>query len=553
MDAAAPARMKWWGWGDPSKSYPLEHRPGFWPFLTERIGPRQVSTPVPGLDAIRLRPSRLTARALQVLAEAVGPDSVSTAHDERMTHAYGLGYQDLVRLRRGEVPNPPDAVAHPGSEEALARLLRIAASEGIAVIPFGGGTSVVGGVEPPGGTGLVLAIDLRRMNRVLGVDPVNLTATAEAGILGPDLEAALGAHGLTLGHFPQSFEFSTLGGWIATRSAGYASTGYGKIEAMVVALRLITPRGVIATRMVPASSSGPDLNALLIGSEGALGIITQATLRLRPVPAVRDYRAWLFRAFEDGVSAVRAMMQHGPVPTIVRLSDAGETEASLAMRERRAGWSARAEAVGMRVVRARGFEAGRRCLAIIGIEGQPETTARASKDLRRVLRRWGAFPLGPGPARAWYRERFELPYLRDEMLDAGILVDTLETAAVWDRLPSLHRAVSAALHAALAVDGRQALVLCHLSHAYATGASLYFTFLVRQVPGREIEQWEAAKRAATDAIMAGGGTLSHHHGVGTVHRAWMRREHGEYGVQTVRAMKAVLDPDGIMNPGKLVP
>jgi len=547
--------MKWWGWGEPSKTYPLAHRPGFWPFLVSKIGnPAGGPAPRADLDQIRIPPPRIPPRALEALAAAVGAEHLSLSHDVRIAHACGRGYQDLVRLRRGEVPRPPDVVVFPSSEEAVARLLRIAGSEGLAVIPFGGGTSVVGGVEPSDGDRPVLCVDLQRMNRLVSADPAGLVATAEAGILGPALEASLGAHGLTLGHFPQSFEFSTLGGWIATRSAGHASTGYGKIEAMVIALRVVTPRGIIATRVVPASASGPDLNALFAGSEGTLGIISQATLRVRLLPAKRDYRAWLFRRFEDGLSAVRAMLQEGPAPTTVRLSDSHETEAFMAMRERRPGWPSRAqEWAGMRVIRARGFASGRMCLAIVGVEGSGVTTSQAWRGLRRVLGRCGAFPLGSGPGRAWYRERFELPYLRDALLDAGIMVDTLETAAPWDRLLPLHARVAGALRDTLTSSGTPPLVLCHLSHAYPTGASLYFTFLARQAQGREMEQWQAAKRAATDAIMTGGGTLSHHHGIGTVHQAWMHEEYGEDGLQTVRAIKTALDPDGIMNPGKLVP
>lgn len=505
------------------------------------------------LEQIEVPAQRIPAQTLEALVACVGSGCLSVAAGDRITHAYGKGYQDLVRLRRGDLARPPDAVAFPSCEEAVSRLLGIAGSEGIAVVPFGGGTSVVGGVEAPAGERPVLCVDLRRMNRLVRVDAHGLAATAEAGILGPALEAGLGAHGLTLGHFPQSFEFSTLGGWIASRSAGYASTGYGKIEAMVVALRVVTPRGIIATRVAPASASGPDLDQLFAGSEGALGIIAQATLRVHPTPEVRDYRAWIFRRFEEGAGAVRAMMREGPIPTTVRLSDGPETEAHMAMRERSPGRLAQArEWAEARAARALGMAAGGMCLCILGVEGSAAGVAHAWRGLGKVLRRHGAVPLGSGPARAWYRERFEIPYLRDVLLDAGIMVDTLETAAPWDRLLSLRASIGDTLRDCLTSQGTPPLVLCHLSHAYPTGASLYFTFLARQAPGREMEQWRNAKSAATDAIVLGGGTLSHHHGIGTVHQAWMREEHGEDGMQTLRAIKTALDPDGIMNPGKLV-
>lgn len=501
-------------------------------------------------------PCRLTGSVLAALSAVVGGEHLSWAPNDRISHAYGKGYLDLVRLRRGEIPHPPDAVAFPGTEAEVERLLGVADTGGVAVVPFGGGTSVVGGLEaaPDRPT---LCVDLRRLDRIIEVHPEALRATVEAGIRGPDLEGGLNARGVTLGHYPQSFELSTLGGWIATRSAGYASTGYGKIERMVVALRMVTPRGIIATQAVPASASGLDLMWMAMGSEGALGIITQATVRVLPLPERRDYRAFLFRNFEDGLAAVREMMRSGPAPTTVRLSDGPETEASLALQPRRAGWYARIRArlqagPGLRYLRARGYGLGVMCLAIVGVEG-PEGSVRCGwRHLGRLLRRHGAFPLGAGPARAWRREYFEAPYMRDALLDAGLMVDTLETAAPWDRLPPLRAGVGAALDHALRQMGTPPFVGCHLSHAYTTGASLYFTFLARQAAGREAEQWHTAKHAATDAIVAGGGTITHHHGVGLAHRPWMLDEHGVEGLRVMSAVKAALDPNGIMNPGKLL-
>lgn len=505
-------------------------------------------------DRITVPPSRLTPRARELLAGDAGESGLSTDPWDRIRHVYGKGYPDLIRLRRGEVSRPPDAIAYPSSEEEIVRVLRIAADEAIAVIPFGGGTSVTGGVEAEAGKQPVLCVDLRRLNRLVTVDRTALTATVEAGILGPDLEAALDRHGLNLGHFPQSFELSTLGGWIATRSAGFASTGYGKIDELVIALRVVTPAGIITTRAVPASASGPSLKELLIGSEGILGIITQALVRVHPTPERRDYRAWLFPTFAQGAAAVRQMLQEGPIPTVVRLSDSAETDASIAMRQRGQGiWRAAGERIGSAVLRTRGLESGTMCLVIMGIEGSAPVVARTRRDLGWLLRRHGAVALGSAPARSWRREYFQAPCLRDVLIDAGIMVDTLETAATWDRLLPLQQSVAQAITEALRAAGTPPLVLCHLSHAYPTGASLYYTVLARQRIGREIEQWQAFKQAATDAVLEAGGTLSHHHGIGTVHRPWMAREHGEVALAALRAVKAALDPAGIMNPGKLVP
>ncbi len=552
---------RWWGWGDASRSYDLSRRPGFWPFLESKLGPLPLESvpPVP-IESIRIRRHRVPEGLLDELAALLGSERVSTADEERIAHAYGKGYLDLLRLRRGEVPCPPDAVLFPSTADEIAGILALASRGGVSIIPFGGGTGVVGGVEVIDEGGPTLSLDLGRMNRVVAVDPEAQTVTAEAGVLGPALEFALNAAGLTLGHFPQSFEFSTLGGWIATRSAGHASTGYGKIEEMVVSLILVSPAGTIATREVPASAAGPGLKELLIGSEGTLGVITQATMRTRPLPAASDYRAFLFRSFEEGVAAVRELIQTGPLPATVRLSDEEETEASVAMRERRgeqaSGLGGLLERAGLAYLRHRGYEAHKMCAGILGFEGGEGIVAQSWSSASALLRRRGGYPLGPGPARAWRRDYFELPYLRDLLLDHRIMVDTLETAATWDRLAGLRGAVAGALRGEIGgAEGSSepgGLVACHVSHAYPAGASLYCTYAARQSGGKESEQWLAAKRAATAAIMAAGGTISHHHGVGSVHREWIGEEHGETGVRVLRAVRAALDPDGIMNPGKVL-
>ena len=548
---------RWWGWGTLDRSYPLEDRPGFWPFLRERLGLRgDERSPVVDLAQIELPAPRIPPQALDGLRDLVGAENVSISKMNRLTHALGKSYRDLVRLRRGEVENPPDAVVWPREEEQVADLLRLAQQWKLAVIPFGGGTSVVGGVEPTEAEGLegTISLDLKGLNRVLAVDRVSLTATVQAGILGPELERALNDQGYTLGHFPQSFEFSTLGGWIATRAAGHASTKYGKIEQMVVSLRVVAPVGVIETKAAPASASGPDLKGLLIGSEGVYGVITRATLRIHPLPEVRDYRGLLFRSFGDGVQAVREMMQAELFPATVRLSDAGETRAYMAMRRvPTTRMKALKERVGTWLLARRGYSLEDGCLMILGLEGDRETVAREREAALAICRAHGGFHLGRSVGRAWHAERFELPYLRDILLDHGVMVDTLETATTWENLESLYARVRDALWEAIEATGVQPWVMAHLSHAYPDGASLYYTFLGRQVPGHEIEQWWAIKRAATDCIMAHGGTLSHHHGVGLDHAPWLEAEHGPEGVRALRALKRALDPEGIMNPGKLLP
>ena len=550
------ANLRWWGWGTLDQSYDLSNRPGFWPFLAAHLGvePGPLAEPV-SLDSITLPPPRLDEQVLRSLRKKLGATVVNTGPEARILHAYGKSYKDLVRLRLGKVIHPPDAVVFPENEAQIMELLTWAAREahGAALVPFGGGSSVTSGVEPQSRRP-TLTVDLARLDQIVRLDVVSQTVTAQAGILGPALEHAVNARGLTLGHFPQSFEFSTLGGWIATRGAGQTSVGYGKIEEMVQAVRVVTPAGVIETRLVPAQATGPSLLESLVGSEGAFGIITQATLRLHRKPQVSDYRGVMFRRFEDGVAAVREIMQGGADVVMARLSDGPETVASLALnRAPHSPLAGRVTRFGMRALTAQGYDlSGKSCLMILGVEGQRAHVSRHVQAALSICRRHAGFDLGRSVGNAWLRERFALPYLRDTFLGRGLMVDTLETATTWDNLAQLYAALTDALRRAIADGGVQPYVMTHVSHSYPDGASLYATFLGKQIPGREIEQWWAIKRAATEAILANGGTLSHHHGVGADHAPWLEREHGPLGMAALRALKATFDPQGVMNPGVLL-
>jgi alkyldihydroxyacetonephosphate synthase len=535
---------KWWGWGEEQRTFPLPDPQQFWAFVRSRLGEPGVSRRIESLAEVILPPSRLESKALDTLRAASGAESLTTDSADRAVHSLGKSYCDLVRIRRGEIPHPTDAVIYPETEEQVAALLDAAAERGIAVIPFGGGTSVVGGVEPTGVEPTV-TLDLRQMNRMLHLDPLAATATLEAGVLGPSLEEQLNSQGFTLGQFPQSFEYSSLGGWIATRSAGHNSTLYGKIEHRVESLRMAFPGGLIATPAVPAAAAGPDLNQIIAGSEGVLGVITQATVRLAPLPRRIDYQGYVFPAFQAGVEAAREVMQSGLRPAILRLSDEAETEVNLTMRAPPQRLRAAAEGVylALRRIRLEGA-----ALLIVGFEGAEDQVRSDWQRARRILRRHQGSSLGHSPARAWKRSRYELPYLRDLLLDHAIMVDTLETATTWDRYLALHSSVRDAIAKAM---GGRGLVMAHLSHAYTDGASIYYTFLARQAEGRELEQWQQAKTAATEAIIAAGGALSHHHGIGSDHRPWMPQYMGAAGVRTLAALKQTFDPQGIMNPGKL--
>lgn len=546
---------KWWGWGDLGKTYPLGDSPRFWPFLRKELDLRgDESYPIVDVQDIELEDPSIGTATLRSLESIVGREYVSTEKYARLTHSMGKGYRDLIRIRKGIVPNPPDAVIFPADEEQVRRIIEFATKGNIAVIPFGGGTSVVGGVEAirsPDSDGAV-SLDLKRMDEILRIDPVSLTAVVQAGIGGPKLEEWLNNAGYTLGHFPQSFEFSTMGGWVATRGAGQKSTRYGKIERMVESLRLVSPRGLIETREAPAFATGPEMRHLLMGSEGVYGVITQVTVRIHLLPEVIDHRGVLFRDLTQGLRAIRKMMQEGLRPSTVRLSDQAETRSMLALsRDPPGAFGSLKRGLGIWLVKRRGYSLSTGCMMILGFEGRLSQVDQERSRTIQICKREGGIHLGRSPGESWYSERFELPYLRDVLIDHGLMVDTLETCTNWENLENLYTGVKGAIQEGIAKRGIRGLVLCHVSHAYPEGASLYFTFMAKMVKGHEIEQWIDVKRSASERIIERGGTISHHHGVGIDHSEWMRREHGEAGLEALKAVKRELDPNGIMNPSKL--
>jgi alkyldihydroxyacetonephosphate synthase len=539
--------MRWWGWGVDEAATRLPEEAAGMLAAELSLDGSEGARPV-AIEEVSLPEQTLSERARAALTAAVGDGAVRDDREARVTHALGKSYPDLVRIRGGDGSGAPDAVVMAASAEQVAAVLRACSDAGVAVIPFGGGSSVVGGVEAlRGAHSGAISLDLSRMSALRSVDATSLTATLEAGVFGPDLERALGAQGLTLGHYPQSFEHSTLGGWVATRSAGQASTGYGRIDELVEAVECQTPSGALATKDVPATAAGPSLRELVVGSEGVLGVITAATVRVRPLPPERHYEGWSFRSFTEGAEAFRAMEQADASPDVARLSDEEETRLSMAL----SSTGGLAERAGRRYLGLRGHDGG--CIAFTGFEGEPGEVARRRGRAARMLRAGGAIALGRKPGRSWLRNRFAAPYLRDDMLDRGVMVETLETATTWASLAGLYAAVSAALRESLSARGTPPLVMCHISHLYRSGASLYFTFIARQEAGAELDQWSAAKVAACDAIVATGGTITHHHAVGRDHVRWMEPEVGGLGLEVLRAAKERLDPAGIMNPGKLLP
>lgn len=542
-----PRRSVWHGWGDPEEAPPLPA--GTWSLLRflGRITPADRATPPVALEDVHLPEVRLTGAARAALAAVVGQEHLSTERLDRVEHAGGKGYPDLYRLRTGDGSRAPDAVVFPGSAEEVTALLAVCVEHEVAVVPFGGGTSVVGGVDPARGRfAAVVSVDLRRLAAVRSVDPVAQTAVVEAGARGPEAEAVFERQGLTLGHFPQSYQQATIGGFLVTRSAGQASSAYGRFEENVVAARLSTPTGELRLGgRAPANetAAGPRLLDAIVGSEGLLGIVTEVTVQLTRSPRLHRQETWAFRDTESGFEAFRDLSQQlgpGVMPDISRLSDANETTTIMSR-------SGIAGIPSLGVLRARGWREP--ALAVFQLEDQDQASLRfRRRRMAKVLKRHGAARMPDSIAEHWMRNRFQGPYHRDRLMDRGVFVETVETATTWDNLEHLYAAVRSAL---IGVAGERSWLQCHVSHLDRGGASLYFTVMANG-ESDPLAQWARVKAAVGDAMIAAGGTITHHHAVGTAHRPWVGEEVGDGGVRMLRALKAELDPAGILNPSKVI-
>lgn len=519
--------MHWSRWGDPAEAGSVSES------VRGLIDLFLGSSETPGVSAeqVTLSPP-LGADLVAELAEIVGEPNVSVSHEDRLVRTRGKSTPDLLKIRAGDGSESPDVVVRPETASEIEVLLSWCVNHKIALVPFGGGTSVVGGlVADRAGFDGVVCLDLMRMDRLISIDRDSMTAVLEPGLRGPQAEALLADQGFTLGHFPQSFEYASIGGFAATRSSGQSSAGYGRFDAMVLGLSMVTPRGVLELGMSPANASGPDLREVVMGSEGTLGVVTAVRVRVRAIPEQKVYESWQFENFFAGAAAVRTLAQAGVMPTVLRLSD--ETETSLNL--------AKPSEVGA--------DTNVGVLMIVGYEGTPTAVAAKHAAVTLVLQSQGGFPLGEEGGEAWSKDRFHGPYLRDSLLDIGVLVETLETVTYWSRIVDVYHAVKAALVDEL---GEATLVLCHISHVYETGCSLYFT-VVTKASADPLPQWLAAKAATCDALIAHGASITHHHAVGRDHKAWLEGEIGPVGVQILRALKAELDPTGVLNPGVLIP
>ncbi|MBQ0925979.1 FAD-binding oxidoreductase [Saccharopolyspora endophytica] len=514
-------------------------------WLRHRIGLTETTTPAVPSSLLDVPGSSLADTPRAELEALLGERHVLVDAAARLGRAGGMSYSDLVRRRDGAELAVPDAVLLPSDPELVQGVLEICARHDIAVVPFGGGTSVVGGVDAlRGGKNAVVALDLVRLDRLISLDPDSRIAVLQAGMRATEAESLLAAHGFTLGHFPQSFERATIGGFAATRSAGQASSGYGRFEDMVEGVRLATPAGEWKLGVAPASAAGPDLRQLAIGSEGILGVITEVAVRVRPAPRRSRYEAFVVDGWQAGTDAVRALAQERVLADVTRLSDPAETEVQLAL-----SGQLKARALG-NLLRAKGVR--NPCLLVLGWDAGTRTELKQRRAAAvRALRDVRTVRLGRAAGESWKSHRFSGPRQRDALLDRGVCVETLETATSWSGLSELRSAVRTALVRNLQTGSKPPIVMCHVSHAYETGASLYFTVLAPRDSEHALAQWQRAKEAACDAI-AGRGTISHHHAVGVDHRPWLGAEIGDIGTAVLTAAKRAVDPTGILNPGKLL-
>jgi alkyldihydroxyacetonephosphate synthase len=515
----AARRRKLWGWGyegdEPSREEVEQVARGAREHMG--LGPAEIEWP-PRLEDIELPPPRLDPPASLAGVCTTDPH-------ERATHAYGKAYRDLIRALRGRFDHVPDVVAHPREERELEQLLDWCADAGAAAIPFGGGTSVVGGVEPRVPQAAAVSLDLTRMDRVLDLDRDSRAARIQAGALGPELERQLGEHGLTLRHYPQSFEYSTLGGWIATRAGGHFATLHTHVDDFVESVRALTPAGVWESRRLPGSGAGPSPDRMLIGSEGVLGVITEAWVRVQEAPRFKESAAVLFDTFSAGAAAVRALTQTRLFPTNCRLLDPGEAALTGAAPDGEA-------------------------LLVLGFEGSDDVSAQMAQALALCEQVGGRPRERRGESEGAWRDAFlRAPYLRDTLIQGGVLAETFETAITWDRFDGFVSGVRERAEEALGGEGR---VTVRITHAYPDGAAPYFTVLAPARRGSELEQWDEIKAAASEAILAAGGTITHHHAVGRDHRPWYDRQRPEPFAAALRAAKSAVDPAGILNPGVLI-
>jgi alkyldihydroxyacetonephosphate synthase len=549
--------MKWWGWGVEGVGFHHEDKPGFRPFVIEAVDV-DVNTPAPvgmSLDALTIPKPMISDELLAELTDAVGAENVLTEDMDRIVHTYGKSVRDLIRLRTSDIPRVPDVVVYPGDESEVQLVVDRAVAANAVLIPFGGGSNIAGSLHAPADeTRPVISVDLGRLNRLIAVDEESGLARIQAGALGPDIEDQLRPLGWTLGHFPDSFTHSTLGGWIATRSSGMQSDKYGDIADITRGLRVVMPGKLLVLRPLPSTSTGPSVREMILGSEGRLGIITEATVQVHRIPEKRQILGYLFPTWDSGLAAMQEISTSDARPSITRVSDGRETRFSFATRKKSSGISITSLVSKglMKVLERRGWQLDQSCLSFIGYEGAPSHVSREQSIVKAIIKKHGGIVLGKGPGVLYDQKKFDTPYLRDFLLDRGAIGDVSDTAAPWSKLKPLYDNVMAAANQAYAELGVVGWIMCHLSHSYHSGACLYFTFAFRHDNVDPLGQYDRVKTAIQQAFVDSDATLSHHHAVGTEHAPWLEQDISAPGVHMIDGLFAAMDPGQNFNPGKIV-
>ncbi|MET4780605.1 FAD-binding oxidoreductase [Glaciihabitans sp. UYNi722] len=546
--------MKWWGWGVDGVGFHHEDKPGFAPFVQMAVGidVNSTASALASFDDVTVPESRASSEFVTTLRGIVGESNATTDAMERVVHTFGKSVRDLIRVRSGRLDRTPDVVVYPADEAEVQQIVDAAVAADAVIIPFGGGSNIVGSLEPLATEArTVISLDLGRLNRVLDIDEGSGLARIEAGALGPDLEAQLTAKGWTLGHFPDSFTHSTLGGWVATRSSGMQSDKYGDIADIARGLRVVRPDGTLVIRAIPSASTGPNVREMIVGSEGRLGVITEVTVQVHRIPAVREIIAYLFPNWKAGLEAMHAISESDATPSVTRVSDARETGFSFATSKESKGISKMVTQGLQRFLKAKGWKIDQMCLSFIGYEGSASHVARQKKIVGAIVKKHGGIAIGKGPGVLYDQKKFDTPYLRDFLLDRGAAADVSETAAPWAKLATVYDNAFAAANGAYKEIGVDGWIMAHLSHSYHTGACLYFTFAFAH-NDEPLAQYDVVKSSIQQSFIDSGATISHHHGVGLEHAPWLEQDISSGGVAVMQGLFDATDPKGTFNPGKII-
>lgn len=549
--------MKWWGWGNDGVGFHYEDKPAFAPFVLNAVGLDLLTAEragEPSFADLKVPESNATAAFIKTLTAIVGEGNITTDDMSRVIHTYGKSIRDLIRVRANQILRSPDVVVYPADEAEVQAIVDAAVKANAVIIPFGGGSNIASSLEPiPTEKRTIISLDLGRLRKVIDIDTHSGLARIQAGAQGPDLEEQLNKQGWTIGHFPDSFTHSTVGGWVATRSSGMQSDKYGDIADIARGLRVVRPGAVLVLRPLPSTSSGPSVREMILGSEGRLGVITEVTVQVHRVPEKRDVFAYFFPNWKAGIAAMQDIAESDAAPSITRVSDARETGFSLATSKDRKGFDKfLAGTVLPGLMKSKGWTLDDICLSFIGYEGATAHAKRQKSLVDAIVKKHGGMGVGKGPGILYDQKKFDTPYLRDFLLDMGAAGDVSETAAPWSKLIAVHENVYAAAQKAFDEIGIKGWIMSHLSHSYHSGACLYFTFAF-VFDKDPIAEYNVVKRAIQQAFIDSDATISHHHGVGLEHAPWLSEDISPEGAKLTTGLFASADPKGNFNPGKIVP